>query len=85
MSGGRPVRCRKSLAWRAGDMTDRRGGREVLIEFQQIGNVVKVTAVDPETLTEVSIMGPPSAGQEILKRNVINKLNYVLSKKDKQR
>jgi len=40
-----------------------------------------VTAVDPETLTEVTIMGPPSAGQEMLKRNAINKLNYVLSKK----
>lgn len=64
-------------------MTNRQAGREVLIEFRQIGNAVKVTAVDPETLTEVSIMGPPSAGQEILKRNVINKLNYVLSKKHK--
>ena len=56
-------------------------GREVIIEFQQIGNAVKVTAIDPETLTEVIIMGPPSAGQETLKRNAINKLNYVLSKK----
>lgn len=56
-------------------------GREVLIEFQQIGNAVKVTAVDPVTMTEVSIMGPPSAGEETLKRNAINKLNYVLSKK----
>ena len=55
--------------------------REVLIEFQQIGNAVTVTAVDPETLTEVTSMGPPSAGQEMLKLNAINKLNYVLSKK----
>ncbi|MGB0629481.1 MAG: DUF6898 family protein [Alphaproteobacteria bacterium] len=55
-------------------------GREVLIEFQQIGNAVKVTAIDPDTMVEVSIMGPPSAGQETLKRNAINKLNYVLSK-----
>ena len=56
--------------------------REVLIEFQQVGNAVKVTAVDTETLVEVSMMGPVSAGEEVLKRNVINKLNYVLSKKD---
>lgn len=56
--------------------------REVLIEFQQVGNAVKVTAVDPDTLVEVSIMGPANVGNEILKRNVINKLNYVLSKKD---
>ena len=66
-------------------MTDRRGGREVLIEFQQIGNVVKVTAVDPDTLSEVSLMGPPSAGQGMIKRNVINKLNYALSNKYKQK
>jgi len=59
--------------------------REVLIEFQQIGNAVKVTAVDPVTMTEVSIVGPPSAGQETLKRNAINKLNYVLSKKGEER
>lgn len=57
--------------------------REVLIEFQQVGNAVKVTAVDTETLVEVSMMGPASAGEEVLKRNVINKLNYVLAKKDK--
>lgn len=56
-------------------------GREVLVEFQQIGNAVKVTAVDPETLVEVSIMGPASVGEQILKHNVINKLNYVISKK----
>ena len=49
--------------------------REVLIEFQQIGNAVRVTAVDPETLTEVTIKGPPSAGQEMLKSNALNKLN----------
>jgi hypothetical protein len=55
--------------------------REVLIEFQQIGNAVRVTAVDPETLTEGTIMGPPSAGQEMLKRSAINKLNYVILKK----
>lgn len=57
-------------------------GREVLVEFQQVGNAVKVTAMDTATMVEVSIMGPASAGEEVLKRNVINKLNYVLSKKD---
>lgn len=63
-------------------MTDPATGREVLVEFQQVGNAVKVTAVDTKSMVEVSIMGPASAGQEMLKRNVINKLNYVLSKKD---
>jgi hypothetical protein len=64
-------------------MAKRDGNREVLIEFQQIGNVVKVTAVDTETMVEVSTMGPASAGEETLKRNAINKLNYVLSKKNR--
>ena len=62
-------------------MAKQDAGREVLIEFQQIGNAVKVTAVDTDTLVEVSIMGPASVGNEVLKRNVINKLEYVLSKK----
>ncbi len=57
-------------------------GREVLVEFQQIDNAVKVTAMDTKSMVEVSIIGPATAGEEILKRNVINKLNYVLSKKD---
>jgi len=63
-------------------MADPATGREVLVEFQQIGNAVKVTAMDTKSMVEVSIMGPASAGEEVLKHNVINKLNYVLSKKD---
>ena len=58
-------------------------GREVLVEFQQIGNAVKVTAIDPETLVEVSIMGAASVGEQILKHNVINKLSYIISKNNR--
>ena len=57
--------------------------KEVIIEFHQVGNVVKVTAVDPDTLVEVSIVGAPSAGEEILKRTAIRKLGYVLEKNRK--
>jgi hypothetical protein len=53
-------------------------GGEVLIEFYQVGASVKVTAVDPETLTEVSIVGPAHAPQSQLERTVIAKLRYVL-------
>ena len=63
-------------------MADPATGREVLVEFQQIGNAVKVTAMDTKSMVEVSIMGPATAGEGILKRNVINNLNYVPSKKD---
>jgi len=56
-------------------------GREVLIEIFQVGSSVKVSAVDPETGIEVSIVGSPSAGEEILKRTAINKPNYMLRKR----
>lgn len=55
--------------------------REVLIEFRRIGNLVKVTATDPVTLTEVTIQGPAYSSQETLRRAVVAKLNYVLSRK----
>ena len=54
--------------------------REVILEYQQIGNAVRVAAVDPDTLTEVSIVGSASAGIEVLKRTAIQKLKYVLGK-----
>lgn len=55
-------------------------GREVIFEFRPVGSVVKVTAMDTQTLTEVSVQGPATAGQEILKRNALRRLEYVLKK-----
>ena len=52
---------------------------EVLFEFSAIGNSVKVSAVDPLTMREVSIFGPVTAGEEALKRAALNKLRYVLN------
>lgn len=60
-------------------------GREVLIEIMQVGNAVKVSAVDPGTGVEVSIVGSPSAGEEALKRNAVNKLNWVLRRRRAER
>ena len=54
---------------------------EVLLEFHQVGGVVKVTAVDPVTQVEVSIQGPATAGEATLRRTAINKLRYVLSRR----
>ena len=66
-------------------MPDRPGAgahpREVLLEFRQIGAVVKVTAVDPETQLEVSIQGPASAGEAALQRTAIAKLRYALARR----
>lgn len=56
-------------------------GREVILEFFPVGNVVKVTAMDTKTLTEVSIQGPKSASEQVLKANALKRLEYVLKKK----
>jgi hypothetical protein len=56
-------------------------GREVIVEFFPMGGLVKVTAMDTLTLTEISVQGPRSAGEEALKRNAIKRLEYVLRKK----
>ena len=52
-----------------------------IIEFTQVGASVKVTAVDPRTLTEVSIVGGAQYSQEFLTRQAVKKLEYVLAKK----
>ena len=56
-------------------------GREVIIEFTPVSTFVKVTAMDTQTLTEISIQGPATTPQEILKRNALKRLEYVLKKK----
>ncbi|HPD82499.1 MAG: hypothetical protein R3D88_07270 [Alphaproteobacteria bacterium] len=55
--------------------------REIIIEFFPVGQIVKVSAMDVETLTEISIQGPANAGEETLKLNAIKRLEYVLRKK----
>lgn len=56
-------------------------GREVIVEFYSLAGNVKVSAIDVATMTEVSIVGPASAGQYTLKANALKKLEYMLKKK----
>ncbi len=56
-------------------------GREVIFEFFPVGHVVRVSAMDTKTLTEISIQGPASASEEILKKNALKRLDYVMKKK----
>ena len=60
------------------------GKGEYLIEMQRIGNAVKVTAIDPVTGMEASILGPANAGKHVLGRNAARKLEYVMNKANKQ-
>jgi hypothetical protein len=55
--------------------------RETIFEFVRIGAAVKVTAVDPTTGTEVTIVGDPAAGAVALRRLARQKLDYVLAKR----
>ena len=53
---------------------------EVLFEFKQVGDYVKVSAVDPLTNTEVAIVGSARASREALKASALRKLRYVLAR-----
>jgi len=54
---------------------------EVIFEFRQIGNSVKVTALHVASDTEISLVGAPSVGEYGLRLAALRKLNYVLARK----
>ena len=54
--------------------------REVIYEFVAIGDCMRVAAVDPDTLTEVTIVGPVGAGEATLRHAARRKLEYMLDK-----
>lgn len=57
-----------------------RADNDYLIEFRQIGASVKVSAIDPVSHREVSIVGPRSATEAQLIAAAVAKLRYVLAK-----
>ncbi|MBE6447800.1 MAG: hypothetical protein E7018_00670 [Alphaproteobacteria bacterium] len=54
---------------------------EVLFEFIRQGAYVKVTAIEPETKIEASVVVPANLSQEQMQLQALQKLNYVLRKK----
>ncbi len=52
-----------------------------LIEFVPVGNIVRVSAIDPVTTTEVCIVGDPSRSSDMLSQAAVRRLEYVLKKK----
>lgn len=54
--------------------------REVIFEFTPVGNVMKVSAMDVATLTEISIQCPLHAGERVFRQNALKRLEYVLKK-----
>jgi hypothetical protein len=58
---------------------------EVLFEFVYKGNVVRVSAIDPRTNTEVRMVGDPRLTDEALKAAAMRKLAYVMRRDGKLR
>jgi len=56
----------------------------VIIEFVKVGAYVKVSAIDPATRVEVSIVGDPLVSQTKLEQTAVQKLKYVLNKRKKR-
>lgn len=55
-----------------------------IVEFVSVGKNLKVIAIDPVTMREVSIVGAHKAGQKALAKLAVKKLQYVL-KRDKDK
>lgn len=58
--------------------------REILFEFQRVGQALRITAIDAQSGTEIVMVGDPRYSQDMLKRMAARKLDYVLSKKDEK-
>lgn len=56
-------------------------GDGVIFEFISIGAYVKVSAIDPVTGIEASIVGNPASGETALRRTALRKLQFVLEKR----
>lgn len=53
-------------------------GGEIYVEYKQVGQAIKVTAVDAATGVEVVIMGPASASQCDPQKVAVRKLQAQL-------
>ena len=55
---------------------------EILFENVRNGSYVKVTAIEPETRIEASVVVPAALSEDQMKLQALNKLRYVLKKKE---
>lgn len=55
-------------------------GREVIFEFRPVGNIMRVSAMDTATMTEIVIQCPANAGEAVFRKNALMRLEYVLRK-----
>jgi hypothetical protein len=62
-------------------MVDEADPDGVILEFVRLGALVRVSAMDPASLTEVVLQGPAAAGEAALRRAALRKLAYVLARR----
>lgn len=55
--------------------------REVLFEFHIVGRRIRVVAIDPDSNTEIIMVGAPGYSEHMLKRLAARKLAYVIGRK----
>jgi len=57
---------------------------DVLFEMKRVGNVMRVTAIDPRSGTEVISVVDPRCGMHTIKTLAAKKLIYVIEKNKKK-
>ena len=61
-------------------MVDEAARGEVIIEFVRLGRLVRVSALDPASLVDVTLQGPATAGAAALREAVLRNLDYALAR-----
>jgi hypothetical protein len=54
--------------------------REIIFEITRMGDYVKVSAVDPVTMVEVSVVGPSRGSLEAVKAVAVRKLRRAIER-----
>ena len=62
-------------------MVDEADPDGVILEYVRLGALVRVSAIDPASLTVVVLLGPAGAGEPALRRAALRKLAYVLARR----
>ena len=57
-----------------------KSGKGYIVEFSQVGTVVRCSAVDPKTNVEVSTVGSVNHSREYMTNVAVRKLEYRLEK-----
>ena len=66
--------------YKDGDVADKQQEEGYIVEFITIGKTMKVSAIDPVSLREVSMVASPRFSRKYLTKLAVRKLKYVLEK-----